>query len=145
MKKKAPQYLLDGISKWPKWKLDALMLDETDLNIRKRIEEYKAKTPQIRRIDRMSINERVNALRSLARLQNKQHHERIINRAADTIESLSAKLADLERSAENCGGGWIYCGDGKNLPETRENILICQRDGYVSMGYFLQNEFLDSK
>lgn len=43
----------------------------------------------------MSISEQVNALRSLARLQNKQHHERIINRAADTIEALSAELDEL--------------------------------------------------
>lgn len=36
---------------------------------------------------------------------------------ADTIESLSAKLraANMERSEEDCGG-WIYCGDGENLP-----------------------------
>lgn len=70
--------------------------------------------------------------------------------AADTIESLSTKLmeanrelsfwrtyyinknrgqdkhtekvelTDMERPAEDYGGGWIYCGDGKNLPETRE-------------------------
>lgn len=23
----------------------------------------------------------------------------------------------IERSAEDCGGGWIYCGDGENLPK----------------------------
>ena len=27
-------------------------------------------------------------------------------KAADTIESLSAKLTDMERSAQDCGGGW---------------------------------------
>lgn len=65
------------------------------------------------------ISELVDTLRTLSGLQNKQHHERIINRAADTIESLSAKLqaANMERSAEDCGGGWIYCGDGENLPK----------------------------
>lgn len=65
------------------------------------------------------ISELVDTLRTLSGLQNKQHHERIINRAADTIEALSAKLqtANMERSAEDCGGGWIYCGDGENLPK----------------------------
>lgn len=46
---------------------------------------------------------------------------KLMNQAADTIESLSAKLqaANMERSAEGCGG-WIYCGDGKNLPKEKE-------------------------
>ena len=52
------------------------------------------------------ISELVDTLRTLSGLQNKQHHERIINRAADTIESLSAKLqaANMERPAADCGG-----------------------------------------
>lgn len=55
----------------------------------------------------MSISEQVSALRSLARLQNKQHHERIINRAADTIEGLSAKLAGTgELQTEADGNRW---------------------------------------
>lgn len=49
--------------------------------------------------------------------------ERTLNQAADTIESLSANLADMERKAEDCGGGWIYCGDGKNLPEEKINPI----------------------
>lgn len=40
----------------------------------------------------------------------------LLHNAADTIESLSAKLADMDRSAEDCGG-WILCKDGNNLPE----------------------------
>ena len=58
----------------------------------------------------MSISEQVSALRTLAGLQDKQHHERIINRAADTIEALSAKLAakNMDRSDWYYGGGWIY-------------------------------------
>lgn len=36
--------LLEYISEWPEWKLNALMLDDTDLEIRKKIEEYKAKS-----------------------------------------------------------------------------------------------------
>lgn len=36
--------LLEYISKWPEWKLNALMLDGTDLEIRKKIDEYKEKS-----------------------------------------------------------------------------------------------------
>lgn len=34
------------------------------------------------------------------------------------IESLMAKLdmENIERSSNDCNGGWIYCGDGENLP-----------------------------
>lgn len=64
------------------------------------LEEFFEIMPE-KEINRMStINELVSTLRTLAGLQNKQHHERIINRAADIIESLSAKLADMERSKE---------------------------------------------
>lgn len=34
---------MSRISKWPKWKINALMLDETDIEIRKEIENYKLK------------------------------------------------------------------------------------------------------
>ncbi len=46
----------------------------------------------------------------------------LMYKAADTIEFLSAKLADMEQSAEDCGG-WIYCGDGKNLPEEHDSMF----------------------
>lgn len=38
-------------------------------------------------------------------------------------------------------GEWIPCKD--RLPDTRNNILICQKDGYVSVGYYSQGQFLD--
>lgn len=43
--------------------------------------------------------------------------------AANTIESLSAQLqvAIMEQPAD-CGG-WIYCGDGENLPEEKINPI----------------------
>ena len=72
------------------------------------------------------ISELVDTLRTLSGLQNKQHHERIINRAADTIEALSAKLADMERSAEDCGGGWIIASE--RMPE--EPRCIDPETGY---------------
>lgn len=68
----------------------------------------------------MSISEQVKELREIASefdLDDKEELSNMINEAAGTIESLSAKLADMERSAEDCGGGWIYCGDGENLPK----------------------------
>lgn len=76
----------------------------------------------------MSISEQVKELRKLANSKEFEPHEPVtygfyarikskLFKAADTIESLSAKLADMERSVEDCGGGWIYCGDGENLPK----------------------------
>lgn len=47
---------------------------------------------------------------------------RLANNAADTIESLSAKLANMERSAEDCGGRWIACKE--RLPEDEGMYLI---------------------
>lgn len=38
-------------------------------------------------------------------------------------------------------GEWIPCSE--RLPETQNNILVCQRSGYVSIGYYRQGNFLD--
>ena len=38
-------------------------------------------------------------------------------------------------------GVWIPCSE--RLPDTRNNVLICQNDGYVSIGYYSQEKFLD--
>ena len=55
------------------------------------------------RIDRMSISERVKELRKISQQYpvniDIDLFDRILNEAADTIEALSAKLADMERSA----------------------------------------------
>lgn len=75
------------------------------------------------------ISEQVKELREEAEYQNdiKDYHGMVdlLSEAADTIESLSAKLqaADMERSADDCGGGWIYCGDGNNMPEEHDSIF----------------------
>ena len=73
----------------------------------------------------MSISEQVNAqigiLRRLSfecHCQWKEELEFALSEAADTIEALSAKLADMERPAEDCGGGWIKCKD--RLPTKKE-------------------------
>lgn len=77
----------------------------------------------------MSISEQVNAqigiLRRLSfecHCQWKEELEFALSEAADTIESLSAKLADMERPAEDCGGGWIKISD--RVPTMEE----CQKN-----------------
>lgn len=72
------------------------------------------------------ISEQVNKIRKVAKrvylTTDKEVADDIsstLNQAADTIESLSAKLATVN------GGGWIACED--RLPDTRNNILICQK------------------
>ncbi len=84
--------------------------------------------------DRMSISEQVKELRELA--DGKIHYcewkkSEILNQAADAIEALSAKLADMERSAEDCGG-WIECESGK-LPD--KEVICCDVCGEIIIGY----------
>lgn len=62
----------------------------------------------------MSISEQVKELRTYANASlyaRESKAKEVMNQAADTIESLSAKLADMERSAGDCGGGWILSKD----------------------------------
>lgn len=69
----------------------------------------------------MRISEQVKELRNLAEYFQRQNRDYYtapaLSEAADTIESLSAKLAaaNMERSDRHCGGGWISCED--RLPE----------------------------
>lgn len=56
----------------------------------------------------------------------------VMNEAADTIESLSEKLADMERPAEDCGGGWIPCSEP---PKHNNEVLIFNGKSY-SVGYY---------
>ena len=37
--------------------------------------------------------------------------------------------------------GWIPCSE--RLPDTYNNLLICQSDGYVNVGWYSLNEFKD--
>ena len=85
------------------------------------------------------ITRQVSALRDLAELQNISYHKSIINRAADTIEPLSAKLADMERSADDCGGGWIPCKE--RLPEEKINPVT--DDFYEYEVTFKQGDVID--
>ena len=68
----------------------------------------------------MTISEQIKELREIAELFDEiDDGRRMLLQAADTIEALSAKLqaANMERSAEDCGG-WILCKN--RLPETLE-------------------------
>lgn len=80
------------------------------------------------------ISEQVRELRELANdvwLNSNEKFGIKINQAADTIESLSAKLAvaNVDRSDRYYGGGWIACED--RLPEIRKPVLICDGKGNV--------------
>lgn len=95
----------------------------------------------------MSISEQVNAqigiLRRLSfecHCQWKEELEFALSDAANTIESLMQKLSDMERSVEDCGGGWIYCGDGNNLPEIERDIILSTRSLDVYKGYRANTE-----
>lgn len=93
----------------------------------------------------MSISEQVKELRKISQQYpvniDIDLFERILNEAADTIEALFAKLADMERSAEDCGGGWIYCGDGKNLPEDGESVFVQINGKYKNITFENAFEF----
>lgn len=80
------------------------------------------------------ISEQVKELREVAEMYDGLDGANILRQAADTIESLSAKLqvANKERSAEDCGG-WIPCKDG--LPEQSGYYLVTYHEW--SNGNFL--------
>lgn len=77
----------------------------------------------------MSISEQIENLRRIAKEWNPDTPINpvsvTLNQAAYTIESLSAKLqaVNMERSAEDFGG-WIYCGDGNNLPKEPFGCIV---------------------
>lgn len=66
---------------------------------------------------------------------------KLMYQAADTIESLSAKLqsANMERSAEDCGGGWIPCKD--RLPEEKGWYLVYAKNQRPFVAYFKGKTF----
>lgn len=82
------------------------------------------------RIDRMSmISEQVKELRKVAENFREWEYNRfydVISEAADTIESLSAKLlaANMERPSEDCDG-WIPCKE--RLPEETGFYMVTKK------------------
>jgi hypothetical protein len=141
------------------------------------------------KIDRMSISEQIKKLRKMSQQYpvniDIDLFERTLNQAADTIESLSEKLAaaneelkrwhtdkvnekiknpfawtstlychncdhkdeyieeleasDMERSAEDCGGGWIPCKE--RIPEEKINPVT--DDFYEYEVTFKQGDVID--
>ena len=83
----------------------------------------------------MSISEQVRRLRKEAKFHKDKgiYLYALLKEAADTIESLSAKLqaANMERSAD-CGGGWIPCSEP---PKDDREVLIFNGKSY-SVGYY---------
>ena len=47
----------------------------------------------------------------------------------------------VQQLQEQNNNGWIPCSE--RLPETYENVSICQSDGYVNVGWYSLNEFKD--
>lgn len=92
--------------------------------------------------DRMSVSEQVKELRDLSEIPDIDvtglyNLNDILAQTADTIEALSAKLADMERSVEDCGGGWIPC-DKDNLPD--KEVLCCDQCGEMILGYVSEDK-----
>lgn len=75
-----------------------------------------------------TIREQVKGLREASEMYKGLQGGVIINRAADTIEALSAKLAavDKGRSVRDHSGGWIPCKD--KLPE-KDGVYLATIDG----------------
>lgn len=77
----------------------------------------------------MSISEQVRELRKAAKWFESACFPdgvKLVTEAADTIEALSEKLADMDRSVEDCGSVWILCKD--RLPGEKEGVKIGSTD-----------------
>lgn len=86
------------------------------------------------------ISELVKELREISKNFSEWEYNRFydtISRAADTIEALSAKLANMELAVEDCGGGWIKC-DKDNLPD--KEVLCCDQCGEMILGYVSEDK-----
>lgn len=100
---------------------------------------------QVKNLRKMSIRQRNNAKVSekvFLEIENALHE------AADTIEALSAKLANenMERSERYCNGGWILCSD--RLPnKTDSYLVVTYSDGISSyiadVDHFIYNGMPD--
>ncbi len=88
------------------------------------------------------LSEQVKEMREIAKTFSEWEYNRfydVISNAADTIEALSAKLAEenMERSDRYYGGGWIAC-DKDNLPD--KEVLCCDKYGEMILGYIAEDE-----
>ena len=82
----------------------------------------------------MSIGEQVKELRYKADIFEKSGCAvdgivKAFREAADTIEFLSAKLADMEQSRKDYSEEWIPCK--RRMPEVGRPVLVCDKQGNV--------------
>lgn len=94
----------------------------------------------------MSISEQIKELKWYASYQECEKTQELMYNAADTIESLSEKLADMERSAEDCGSGWIICNK-YNLPKEKGKYWVTyfwSNKGCVELCDFEDGKFYPS-
>lgn len=56
-------------------------------------------------------------------------------------EAYEEAIEIVNKVVEEYNDGWIPCSE--RLPETYDNLIICQRDGYVNVGWYSLNEFKD--
>lgn len=88
------------------------------------------------------ISKQVKELREVAEMYDGLDGGDILREAADTIEALSAKVAEanMERSERYYSGGWILCED--RLPEIGKPVLICDKNGNVCIRQIMRiNEY----
>ena len=99
------------------------------------------------------IEKRIENLKFAAKAFECMPMQELLLQAADTIEALSAKLADMDRPAEDCGGGWIYCEE--RFPQLTEyshdNVLQRLEIAYMTdtigyaIGYFDGYKWIDKR
>ncbi len=75
---------------------------------------------------------------------------KLLNEAADTIESLSAKLADMERPAEDCGKELSDAKEGQHkmrqMPVTLKTYVACYKyDNNLLSKYPKNKELLERR
>ena len=62
----------------------------------------------------------------------------VFNKAIKIVQEVAEEFGTDTNVGTN---GWIPCSE--RLPETYDNLLICQSDGYVNVGYYSLGEFKD--
>lgn len=99
------------------------------------------------------IEKRIENLKFAAKAFKDMRMQELLLQAADTIEALSAKLANMERSAEDCGIRWIYCNERfpKLTEYSHENVLKRLEIAYMTdtvgyaIGYYDGYKWIDKR
>lgn len=99
------------------------------------------------------IEKRIENLKFAAKAFKDMPMQELLLQAADTIETLSAKLANMERSAEDCGIRWIYCNERfpKLTEYSYENVLKRLEIAYMTdtveyaIGYYDDYKWIDKR